>query len=497
MRIAIAGFSDETCTFCIDPTTIERYEPAVKRGEAVISSQRGIPTYINGYINELEAAGAEIVPIVYAQKTPGPFASWLTTDCFDKYANEIAAGLAAAGRLDGVLLSLHGAMAVTAVPKPEAELVRRCRRAVGPDVPIMVTLDLHANEDHELTDAADAVFVLKTYPHIDSQEIGELAARCMVMTVRGEFQPAQALRKPGIVSASIFQASDHHPMKVIYDRCREWEKRPAVYCVSCAPGYAYADVVDIGMSIIAVTNGDQALADEIAQDVSDLAWTLRHDLTRKLPKPKEGVAEVMRLVAAGKGPVVIADGADRIGDSTWVLRELLAQGATNWAIPGIADPPAAAALEQNHKVGDEVTLSIGGWYNDNSGTPVEVTGTIEYMGRATYQLVGPMRRGATIKDGLAIRLNLGDNRHVVVAERMRGANDSAGLTSVGVDVGTLDIIVLKDRVHHRAFWDTVAKTDFPLDAPGLGPADLSLLEYENVPDDVFPIGKKWREGSGA
>ncbi|MCG8403316.1 MAG: M81 family metallopeptidase, partial [Firmicutes bacterium] len=157
MRIAIAGFSDETCTFCIDPTTIERYEPAVKRGEAVISSQRGIPTYINGYINELEAAGAEIVPIVYAQKTPGPFASWLTTDCFDKYANEIAAGLAAAGRLDGVLLSLHGAMAVTAVPKPEAELVRRCRRAVGPDVPIMVTLDLHANEDHELTDAADAV----------------------------------------------------------------------------------------------------------------------------------------------------------------------------------------------------------------------------------------------------------------------------------------------------------------------------------------------------
>jgi microcystin degradation protein MlrC len=493
MRIAIAGFSDETCTFCKDPTTIDRYEPAAARGDAVISSQRGIPTYINGYINVLEREGATMVPILYAQKTPGPFASWLTTDCFDKYANEIAAGLASAGKLDGLLLSLHGAMAVSGVPKPEAELVRRCRAVVGADVPIMVTLDLHANEDHELTDAADAVFVLKTYPHIDSEEIGEIAARCMMMTVRGEFTPTQAIRRPGIVSASIYQASDQYPMKVIYDRCRAWETHPAVYCVSCAPGYAYADVPDIGMSVIAVTNDNQALAQEVAQDVATLAWSLKEALARPLPKPKEGVAEVMSLVAAGKRPVVIADGADRIGDSTWVLAELLAQGAKNWAIPGIADPEAAAFLETNHKVGDNVTLKIGGWYNELSGQPVEVTGTIEYMGRPAYKLVGPMRRGQPVQDGFVARINLGDNRHVVVADRMRGSNDSAGLTSVGVDIDKLDIIILKDRVHHRAFWESVAKVDYPMDAPGLGLADLALLKYENAPDDAFPIGRRWRQ----
>lgn len=491
MRIAIAGFSDETCTFCKDPTTIDRYEPAVMRGQRVISGHRGVPNYINGFINVLEAEGATMVPITYASKTPGPFASWLTTETFDKYANEIAAGLAAAGRLDGVLLSLHGAMAVTGVPKPEAELVRRCRRAVGA-IPIMVTLDLHANEDHELTEAADAVFVLKTYPHVDSQEIGEIAARCMVLTLRGQFRPAQAIRRPGIVSASIYQASDQHPMKLVYDRCREWEGKPGVYCVSCAPGYAYADVPDIGMSVIAVTDGDQALAEAAAEDVANLAWSLREYLARPLPKPKEGVAEVMSLVARGQGPVVIADGADRIGDSTWVLRELLAQGARNWAIPGISDPVQAAYLEAQHRVGDRVTVSIGGWYNELSGTPVEVTGTIEYMGRPSYRLVGPMRRGALVQDGLVVRLNLGDNRHVVVADRMRGSNDSAGLTSVGVDAGTLDIIVLKDRVHHRAFWDTVAKVDYPMDAPGLGLADLSLLTYHNAPADAFPIGANWR-----
>lgn len=491
MRIAIAGFSDETCTFCKDPTTIDRYEPAVQRGQAILDGNRGVPTYISGYMQVLEAEGAEIVPITYASKTPGPFASWLTTDTFDKYADEIAAGLAGAGPLDGVLLSLHGAMAVSGVPKPEAELVRRCRKAVGA-IPIMVTLDLHANEDHELTDAADAVFVLKTYPHVDSQETGEVAARCMVRTVRGELHPTQAIRRPGIVSASIFQASDQYPMKVVYDRCRDWEAKPGVICVSCAPGYAYADVPDIGMSVIAVTDNDQQLAETIAQDVSDLAWSMRDALARKLPKPQEGVAEVMRLVAEGKGPVVIADGADRIGDSTWVLKELLAQGARNWAIPGIADPAAAAYLEANHKVGDLVTISIGGWYNELSGTPAEVTGTIEYMGRPSYRLVGPMRRGMLVQDGFVARINLGDNRHVVVADRMRGSNDSAGLTSVGVDVATLDIIILKDRVHHRAYWDTVAKTDYPMDAPGLGLADLGLLSYENAPADAFPIGANWR-----
>ncbi|MDP2872662.1 MAG: M81 family metallopeptidase [Bacillota bacterium] len=493
MRIAIAGFSDETCTFCTEPTGIERFEPATQRGQAILDANRGIPTYINGYMRVLEATeGAEIVPLVYASKTPGGFQSWLVPECFDKYANEIADRLRAAGKLDGVLLSLHGAMAVSGVPKPEAELVRRARAAVG-NIPIMVTLDLHANEDHELTDAADAVFILKTYPHVDSQEIGEIAARCMVETVRGFFRPVQATRKPPIISASIYQASEYPPMKLVYDRCREWERKPGVYCVSVAPGYAYADVPDVGMFVVAVTNGDRELAEAAAQDVADLAWTLREQFAAPLPKPKEGVAQVLDLVARGEKPVVIADGADRIGDSTHVLKELLAQGARNWAIPGIADPAAAKRLETNSKVGDKVTISVGGWYNALSGQPVEITGTIEYIGRPSYVLVGPMRKGARVQDGFVARLNLGDNRHVVVADRMRGANDSSGLTSVGVDIGTLDIIVLKDRVHHRAFWDSVAKVDFRMDAPGIGLADISLLQYENIPAGIYPLGPQWRK----
>jgi microcystin degradation protein MlrC len=491
VRIAIAGFSDETCTFCPEPTTIESYEPFALRGESLLRAARGIPNYINGYITVLEAEGAEIAPLVYAQRGGGSFTSWLTKETYDKYATEIAARLRDAGKLDGVLLCLHGAMAAEGVPKPEAELVRRCRAVVG-DIPIMVTLDLHANEDHELTDAADGVFVLKTYPHVDSQEIGEIAARCMVMTVRGEFKPTQALRKPGIVSASIYQASSYHPMKDVYDRCREWEKNPKVYCVSCAPGYAYADVVDIGMSAIAVTNNDQALAEEIAQDIADFAWTLRESLTRPLPKTEEGVAQLIKLVEQGTRPVLVADGADRTGDSTWILAELIRQGAKNWIVPGIADPKAAEYIQAHHKVGDRVTVTVGGWASEFSGLPVEISGVIEYMGEPSYQMIGPMMKGQPIQEGFVARINLGDNRHVGVSGHMRVPLDAAGITSIGVDPAKLDIIVLKDRVHHRAYWDGHVQLDFPIDAPGLGPADLSILHYDNAPADVYPIGANWR-----
>jgi len=492
MRIGIAGFSDETCTFCKEPTTVERFEQGTLRGQAILERSRGIPNYINGFMRVLEAEGAEMVPTVAASKGPGGFSSWLTTECFDKYSYEIADALKAAGKLDGVLLALHGAMAVTGVPRPEAELVRRVRKAVG-DIPIMVTLDLHANEDQELADAADAVFILKTYPHVDSQEIGEIAAKCMVETVRGNFKPTMACRRPGIISASIYQASEYHPMKDIYDRCREWEKKPDVYCVSVAPGYAYADVVDAGMSVFVVTNNNRALAEEIAQDISDFAWSLRESFSEPLPGAEEATRMAMQLVAEGKGPVVIADGADRIGDSTHMLKELLRQGAKNWGIPGITDPKAAAWLEQNAKVGDTVTIKIGGWYDENSGEPVEITGKVTFMGRPVYKLIGPMGKGATVRDAFIATIDLGDNRYVVVSQRMRGANDSAGFTAAGIDYTKLDIIVLKDRVHHRAYWDSVAKVDIRTSVPGQGPSDLSLLHYENIPEDIYPVGKKWRK----
>ncbi|MFP4456605.1 MAG: M81 family metallopeptidase [Clostridia bacterium] len=493
MRIAIAQFSHETCTFCPERTTIDSLEPYVQRGQEVIDENKGIPNYLNGFISVLENNETDIVPISSIGMAPGPYTSWFTPECFDKYSYEIAEGIKKQMPVDGVLLALHGAMAVEGVPKPEAEIVRRVRNVVGDNVPIMVTLDLHANEDHELTDAADAVFIIRTYPHIDTEETGKKAAKCMVDTLKGNVKPTQALRKPGVVSASIFQGSEYHPMKVLYDKCREYEKRDDVISVGIAPGFAYADVVDIGMSIVAVTNNNLQLANEIVDQLCEIAWDLRHDLNKNLPNTKEGIAEVIEIVKQGKGPVTIADGADRTGDSTHVLRELLEQGATNFAIPGMSDPKAIDYLFNNHEVGDIVTIKVGGWASEFSGDPVEISGEIIFMGSPEYKRVGPMGHGQKVKDGKIVTIDMGQDRYVVVSDRMRGANDSAPYTAANIDYTKLDIIPLKSRVHHRAYWDDIVNVDYKIDAPGIGAPNLLTLEYENVPKDAFPIGDKFKK----
>ena len=221
MRIAVATFSHETCTFCPDPTTIEDWEYWGPPTRDILNVNRG---YIGGFKNIIEEyGGVELVGINSPRGARGGSSgSWITQEAFDKYTGLIAADLEELGPFNGVYLSLHGAMAVTGIPKPEAEIVRRVRAVVG-YIPIMVALDLHANEDHELSDAADAVFIIKRYPHYDTTLIGEHAARVMIKTLRGEYKPVIVTRKPKVITHSVFQGTGVSPAMEIMERARRWE----------------------------------------------------------------------------------------------------------------------------------------------------------------------------------------------------------------------------------------------------------------------------------
>ncbi|MGD2142826.1 MAG: M81 family metallopeptidase [Candidatus Bathyarchaeota archaeon] len=495
MRIAIARFSHETCTFCPRPTTIEHFEMGgVYQGDEVIQRARGVKGYVRGFINVAEEEGAELVGILDASRSwGGSSGSWLTEECFNKYADGIAEGLRYAGDLDGVFLSLHGAMAARAHHKPEAEVARRARRAVGPEIPIMVTLDLHANEDHELTDATEAVFVIKTYPHVDKEEVGMTAARWMIETVRGERKPTMAIRKPGVISPSVFQGTGIHPGKTIMDRCREWERKHDCY-VSVAFGFAYADVPDGGAAVISITNDDHPLAEKIAQDISDLVWELREPLAnRRIPNTREGVTRAIRLAKLGNTPIVLADHSDRLGDSTHILKELLLQGAENFGVSSIADPFAVQELKEKHEVGDKVELTFGAYTATRyAGEPITVDGTISFLGDGNYRLTGPKDTGRLTNVGLTAALDLGRNRHVVITSTLHQCQDSEGFKHYNIPFENMDILVIKSRVHFRAFYEGYAKEIIEIDAPGYGPADLTQLTYQNEPPSLYPIDPRFR-----
>jgi microcystin degradation protein MlrC len=492
LRIGVASFSHETCTFCPKPTTVEDFEAGgVEYGKAVLERSRGIPSYINGFIlASEEEEDVELVGILAASKSRGGSSgSWLTKECFDKYSYGIAKGLRDKGPFDGVLLALHGAMAAEGYLKPEAEIVRRCRESVGKDVPIMVTLDLHANEDHELTDAADGVFILKTYPHVDSEEIGYTAAKCMIQTIRGLFKPVMSIKKPGVMTPSVYQGTGEYPADEIMDRARMWEdKEEDCYCVSVAFGFAYADVPDVGATVIAVTDNNKDLADKISKDVSDYIWSVREPFAgKKLPKTEEGVKEATKLAEKGKTPVIIADHSDRGGDSTWILRELIEQDARNFCVATIADEKAIKEIQSKAKEGDSVTIKIGGRSGKYAGEPVEIRGKVTYLNECQFVLTGPMSHGDKRRLGLTAVISFGDNNHVIITPTLHQVLDDAIFPAVNLDLEDLDIVAIKSRVHFRAFYNENAGSIVVIDAPGLGPADLSQHDYKNIPDDIYPL----------
>ncbi len=479
IRIAVATFSHETCTFCPQPTGIaewEYYGPPM-RGEEVL---RDGP-YIGGFVNAArEYDGVELVGIYSPRDAKGGSSgSWVTLEAFDKYTNGMAADLKQAGHLDGVYLALHGAMAVTGVPKPEAEIVRRVRRAIGP-IPIFVTLDLHANEDHELSDAANAVFIIKRYPHYDSALQGERAARIMIRTIRGTYKLTMATRKPGIITPSVFQGTDMQPAMDIMERARKWEERTKDAFVSVAFGFAYADVPDVGATVMVVTNNNQGLADQIAEDMSAYIWRVREQFAgKKLPKTKEGVAMAIAAAKAGKKPVVIADHSDRTGNSTHILEELIRQGARNFCITTLADERAVSEIASRYKAGDTLTISVGGYADEYAGNPVRITGTLDFLGK--YERF----------DKVAV-VRFGENNRVILTPLLHEATSTSIFQPLGINLADLEIIVLKSRVHFRRgyYENGLAGAIFEVDAPGLGPADLSTIPYKNIPRDLYPLVRK-------
>jgi microcystin degradation protein MlrC len=479
-RIGVATFSHETCTFCPDPTGIAEWEfyGPPQRGDAVLSEGG----YIGGFVkaareyNDVQLIGA----LSPRDAKGGSSGSWITKEAFDKYTNGMAEDLKANMPLDGVYLALHGAMAVTDVPKPEAEIVRRVRAAVG-DIPIVATFDLHANEDHEFLDVADGAFIVKRYPHYDAALQGDRAARYLLRVIKGDYKPTKATRKPGVITPSVYQGTGVAPAMQIMERARIWEERAPDAFVSVAFGFAYADVPDVGATVEVMTNNDQALADRIADDMSDFIWRQREAFAgKKLPKVKEGVAEAVAAARAGNTPVVVADHSDRTGNSTWILEELIRQRGKNFVVATIADDKAIEELKSKAKVGDQVSVDVGGYADEYANKPVKIDGTLEYLDK--YQ------QHATV----AV-IRFGDNDRVILTPVLDQVTDARIIDDLHIGMENADMIVIKSRVHFwRGFVENgLAKAVVVIDAPGLGPADLSTIPYKNAPvADLYPLGKK-------
>jgi len=485
MKIGIAGFEHETVTFWPGVTPLEDFERDALHGVKVVERRRGTNTTVGGFIDVCEKEGVELFPVCEAS---GGATATVSDRVYDFYVGEMKREFAKATiELDGILLFLHGAMVTESLQDTETYVIRDLRQIVGRNLPIMVGMDLHGNLDPAILNEATAIFGFQSSPHVDAGETGRRAARTMIATLRREIKPSVAIKKPGLVVPSVFSATSTSPAMDIISRLREWEEKSGVVDVSSFFGFAWSDVHQVGMSAVAVTDNDPELASKIVDDLTQLAKNNRVGLTRgkKLFNVKEGVAYAIKRAAHASKPIVILDHADRTNDTTFVLRELLAQNAKNVAFPLMKDPKAVKDCHEEG-IGKIVEVSVGGGTGWRDGGPARVKGKVLWVGEGKYVGTGPMRKGLQIDHGPTaimkangIWLQLTTFRSSLI--------DEDPITQFGSKTSDFDIIVTKSKTHFRAVYEKVSEEIVIVDAPGQCPADLSVFQYRNVPPGICPI----------
>jgi len=489
MRIAVLHFSHETVTFLANDTTLAdfTYPGSPAKGEDVLAMQPR--DYIGGFVqvareyHDVELVGIESpgFPVT------GTGSGWITEEAFETFVGKMIAELEANGPWDGAYLAVHGAMGARGVMRPEAELARRVRAAIGSTAIIAGTFDPHGNEDEEFLKYADMAFTVKYFPHYDGHLQGQRAARQMVRAIRGTYKPATVTVKVPIISPTVLQWTGASPWSDLVQRALTWEAREPDAYVNVFFGFPWSDVPDVGMCIQAMTNGNPKLARAIADDMAQFAWRKRHDLlhSTKVHHIKEGVALAKKAQAAGETPIVLGDHSDRSGYATWLLSEIMAQGLENTlGATGAAHALVQKLLSSGAKPGDSFDEMVGGEVDESAGPKLRVQGTIHSISQ------GRSRTGGQAW----VNVSFGKGNVLCISPYLVQVIELDHLRQFGFDPADFQAFAIKSRVHFRRGFDDngFAKTILLVEPPEpfLGTTRLDGLPYENVDlKSFYPYGE--------
>jgi len=493
-KILIAGFQHETNTFAPSPATYESFvrgegHPAMARGDAVLAI-RDVNLPIGGFIQASERQGHTLLPVIWTAASPS---AQVTEDAYERIAGEIVAA-AGEGGFDAIYLDLHGAMVAQHVDDGEGELLARIRAKVGPSVPVVASLDLHANVTERMLASADVLVAYRTYPHVDMADTGARAERLLVRLLEERKPLVRAARRLPFLIPINGMCTLLEPARSMYEALGTLEQGPVV-SLSFTPGFPAADFPECGPVIWGYGKEASAVRDAVDSLYDTM---LRNEAQWAVPflSPDAAVTEAIRLSATAQKPVVIADTQDNPGagadsNTTGMLRALLDNGAQDAALGLIWDPEAAA---QAHAagVGATLELALGG----RSGTPGDApfVGTFEVValsdGRCRYD--GPMMHGMQVNLGPVACLKIGGVR-IAVSSTKAQMLDRNLYRVAGIEPEQMKILVNKSSVHFRADFQPIAHTVLVAKAPGPMTADPADLPWKRLARGirVRPMGKSF------
>lgn len=482
-RIAVGEFAHETNTFCPTPTTIEAFKQFMwLKGEEAAKVHRGNRTYVGGMLDKAAELGITPIPT---------FATWaypsgtITREAYQEILDELLSAIQAALPLDGVCLSLHGAGVAEGVDDLEAAVLAAVRELVGPEVPIVATLDLHGNVTEAMVQQADGLFGVNFYPHTDSYERGAEAMAFLDRVLKREIRPVMHVeRLPMIIPTS---TTDLDPAKGLNQLCWEWEQQPGILDCTLFHGFPYTDVPPVGVSVVAIADGNAALARKAAKAVAKAVWEARQAFIPKSLSPGEAIAAALALE---DGPVVINDTADNPGggapgDGTHLLRAMLERNLQNACFGFIYDPEV---VEQAGRagVGSTISVRLGGKTDLLHGAPVEATAYVKALTDGRFKFTTPMWRGMQVDLGPSVRLQIGGVDVIVTSQRQQTMDDEVFLLH-GIDVRRYKIVGLKSSSHFRAGFNHLAKAIIPADSPGATTLQVQVFPYRRIQRPLWPL----------
>ncbi len=484
LRIALAGFKLESVTFLPNLTELPVFQTVEQWGADLIEQHRNANTPTGGFIAVCEREGVEMLPIVYTEAEPaGP----CSEEAFDHYLKHILSALHGQN-LDGVLLDLHGALVTPNRLDADRDIIAAIRREVGKKTRIMIALDYHANLDAQSIQDADAVFGYHFSPHTDQAATGERAATCMVRTLKGEINPVWHLCKPDLMVPSIFSSTDLQPLAgVVHDSIARASRSPYLD-VSIFAGFSYADVPNCGFSVVAVTDGNRDQAKQTATEFCNILRENRPAFSHRdlVYGIEDGLAEARRIASSDPRPVILLEHADRLVDSTHVLRALVDARLGRSAVPFLWDPTAVAtALAAG--VGAQVKLLVGGFTSAKAGDPVMIEGKVVFAGPKAFSATGAYYTGRWIDLGNVVVIDTG-YLVISITSRPSVAVSEDCFLQFGLKASDYDFILLRSKTHFRAVYQSICAGIVIIDTPDWGPADLTTLNYVHVQKDrTYPF----------
>lgn len=489
-RLAIAGFAHETNTFAPAPTTFadftERptFASAMRGAQILANPDFAMP--IGGFVAAAKAAGDDVVPLCWYAAEP---AGTVTADAFERITSEIVHGVATAGAIDGVYLDLHGAMVAEGFDDGEAEIMRRVRAVIGPTLPLVASLDLHANVGPDMIRQASALVAYRTYPHVDMRETGARAHGLIRWCLANGRRPAVAVRRLPFIMPPHRQSTMTEPCSGIYRELMRIEASdPHLASVSFNMGFPLADIEMNGPSLIAYAS-DEAAARAAVDRLGMLAESHEDAFDVGLPPPREAIQ--LALQQPPGRPVILADVQDNAGggatsDTVGVLEALVAINVDDAVLAILHDPGAAQAAHRAGK-GASITIDLGGKLVPGH-KPFRGTFVVEALADGPFALTGPMLKGNSGNLGKVAQLRIGGVR-VVVAEGRTQCLDQAYFRHAGIEPKDHRLVVVKSTNHYRADFAPMAERIVEVGSPGLSAMDPSSLPYKNLPDGIRLHGK--------